>query len=211
MTDIELLEQSQVRHKELSTCIEQMKKILATKELIEDEKHRIRIIIDVEHASADMTEAFEQEALETYVNLELDNNLRIVRDKLESFNITVPDRLTKAKDKIEEVVEQNNDVIKRADDVIKEVESVIKESTSSIRESLRESEKPEVAPVQQKKITGKDILSDEKLKQMYFKQGKNVKQIAEETGLGAAGLYKRLEYLKKQISDAAKECARQEN
>ena len=52
-------------------------------------------------------------------------------------------------------------------------------------------------------------LSDEELRNMYFKQGMAVKAISEKTGLGPSGLYKRLEKMKKSIGDNAKEYARQ--
>ena len=198
MTDTELLEQSVTRQKELSSGIETMRRILATKELLAEDDHSVRILIAVGDAQADMTSAFQQEALERFVNLELDSRLEVARAKLETFNISVPKRLTEAKEKTEDAVGQNDSIIAKADKVIEETKAVIKQSSDAIEKK----DTPEPR-------SGKDVISDKELHHQYFKLGKKIKQIAEETGLGQAGLYKRIEKMQQEMKRAEKERARQ--
>lgn len=68
-------------------------------------------------------------------------------------------------------------------------------------------QKPEVAPVQQKRVFTKDIISDKDLKKYYFKDGMTIKEIAVLVGVNESALYKRIEAMKKQQADNAKECA----
>ena len=52
----------------------------------------------------------------------------------------------------------------------------------------------------------KDIISDTELEEQYFKHGKTVKEIAQKYGIKPDGLYKRIEAMKAQRQDIAKEC-----
>lgn len=50
------------------------------------------------------------------------------------------------------------------------------------------------------------IIPDYLLKEEYFKNGKTIKKISEEYNTSLHGLYKRIEKIKQQKEDAAKEC-----
>ena len=63
-------------------------------------------------------------------------------------------------------------------------------------------EKPDPTP----KVLSKDIISDTELEEQYFKHGKTVKEIAQKYGIKPDGLYKRIEAMKAQRQDIAKEC-----
>lgn len=85
------------------------------------------------------------------------------------------------------------------------VNDMIAESKQPI--VTKKEQKPEVAPVQPKRIFTKDIISDKDLKQYYFKDGLTVKEIARAAGVNESALYKRIEVMKKQQAANAKECA----
>lgn len=71
---------------------------------------------------------------------------------------------------------------------------------------IKEKNGTEVKKTKPKTYT-KNVISDEQLEEMYFKQGLTVKQIAEKYGVNPAGLYKRTEALKDKRFQIAKECA----
>ncbi len=62
--------------------------------------------------------------------------------------------------------------------------------------------KPEATP----RILSKDIISDTELEEQYFKFGKTVKEIAQKYGIKPDGLYKRVEAMKAERQNIAKEC-----
>ena len=72
----------------------------------------------------------------------------------------------------------------------------------------QQDKKTEVAPVQQEndKTPSTVIIPDYLLKEEYFKNGKTIKKISEEYNTSLHGLYKRIEKIKQQKEDAAKEC-----
>lgn len=63
-------------------------------------------------------------------------------------------------------------------------------------------EKPDPTP----RTLTKEIISDTELEAQYFKHGKTVKEIAQKYGIKPDGLYKRIEAMKAQRQDIAKEC-----
>lgn len=70
------------------------------------------------------------------------------------------------------------------------------------------SEEPKAEKVRPKKTVSTDIISDDKLHELYFIRGRKIKDIAEQYQIGVAGLYKRLEKMQKKIGAAEKEDAR---
>lgn len=72
-----------------------------------------------------------------------------------------------------------------------------------------EQEKKKEAPAPNKRKFTTDVISDEKLREEYFKNGLKVREISEKYDLAPSGLYKRLENLKKEIKKTEKELARQ--
>ncbi len=62
--------------------------------------------------------------------------------------------------------------------------------------------KPEATP----RVLSKDIISDTELEEQYFKFGKTVKEIAQKYGIKPDGLYKRVEAMKAERQNIAKEC-----
>ena len=63
-------------------------------------------------------------------------------------------------------------------------------------------EKPDPTP----RVLSKDIISDTELEEQYFKFGKTVKEIAQKYGIKPDGLYKRVEAMKAERQNIAKEC-----
>lgn len=63
-----------------------------------------------------------------------------------------------------------------------------------------------VKPAPQPRILSKDIISDTELEEQYFKFGKTVKEIAQKYGIKPDGLYKRVEAMKAERKNIAKEC-----
>lgn len=63
-------------------------------------------------------------------------------------------------------------------------------------------EKPDPTP----RVLSKDIISDTELEEQYFKHGKTVKEIAQKYGIKPDGLYKRIEAMKAERQNIAKEC-----
>lgn len=63
-------------------------------------------------------------------------------------------------------------------------------------------EKPDPTP----RTLTKDIISDTELEEQYFKFGKTVKEIAQKYGIKPDGLYKRVEAMKAERQNIAKEC-----
>lgn len=59
----------------------------------------------------------------------------------------------------------------------------------------------------QRGVNTKDVISDEKLHDEYFKKGKSVNTIAGELGIKPWGLYKRVEEMKEQKLTQETECA----
>lgn len=58
----------------------------------------------------------------------------------------------------------------------------------------------------QPRVLSKDIISDTELEEQYFKFGKTVKEIAQKYGIKPDGLYKRVEAMKAERQNIAKEC-----
>lgn len=58
----------------------------------------------------------------------------------------------------------------------------------------------------QPRVLSKDIISDTELEEQYFKFGKTVKEIAQKYGIKPDGLYKRVEAMKAERENIAKEC-----
>lgn len=63
-----------------------------------------------------------------------------------------------------------------------------------------------VKPAPQPRVLSKDIISDTELEEQYFKFGKTVKEIAQKYGIKPDGLYKRVEAMKAERQNIAKEC-----
>lgn len=63
-------------------------------------------------------------------------------------------------------------------------------------------EKPDPTP----RTLTKEIISDTELEAQYFKHGKTVKEIAQKYGIKPDGLYKRVEAMKAERQNIAKEC-----
>ena len=61
-------------------------------------------------------------------------------------------------------------------------------------------------PAPQPRVLSKDIISDTELEEQYFKFGKTVKEIAQKYGIKPDGLYKRVEAMKAERQNIAKEC-----
>ena len=61
-------------------------------------------------------------------------------------------------------------------------------------------------PAPQPRVLSKDIITDTELEEQYFKFGKTVKEIAQKYGIKPDGLYKRVEAMKAQRQNIAKEC-----
>ncbi len=63
-----------------------------------------------------------------------------------------------------------------------------------------------VKPAPLPRVLSKDIISDTELEEQYFKFGKTVKEIAQKYGIKPDGLYKRVEAMKAERQNIAKEC-----
>lgn len=63
-----------------------------------------------------------------------------------------------------------------------------------------------IKPAPQPRVLSKDIISDTELEEQYFKFGKTVKEIAQKYGIKPDGLYKRVEAMKAERQNIAKEC-----
>ena len=61
-------------------------------------------------------------------------------------------------------------------------------------------------PASKPKCYSKELISDEELEEMYFKQGMTVRDISKKYGIIPDGLYKRTEALKAKRIEVAKEC-----
>lgn len=63
-----------------------------------------------------------------------------------------------------------------------------------------------IKPAPQPRVLSKDIITDTELEEQYFKFGKTVKEIAQKYGIKPDGLYKRVEAMKAERQNIAKEC-----
>lgn len=63
-----------------------------------------------------------------------------------------------------------------------------------------------IKPAPQPRVLSKDIITDTELEEQYFKFGKTVKEIAQKYGIKPDGLYKRIEAMKAERQNIAKEC-----
>lgn len=121
----------------------------------------------------------------------------------------VVEQIIKPKRQIATINEDFDRLFKTEEKAAENVENVAEAPKEAEAAVIEQNDK--VAPVQPgKRVLSKDLISDAELKRCYFKDGLTIREIAEMSGAGAAGLYKRLELMKKAQEANEKECASSE-
>ena len=235
MTDEELLQECETKQKELAENIGRMKAVLTAKEFIntaDESGNPIAYVIRVirPHAALEISDAFDQKALDEIIRAEIEKRIDSTREKLRNLNVKVPKTLWEraiieatANEAEEEKThtgfdrEIEGEFIKAAAVDEEAHETAVSNETAEAAvedEAQRQQEKKmEVAPVQQNKPSqdkpsSSEIISDSDLEIQYFKLDKSVKQISQDTGASISALYKRIEKIRREKDLRQKERAR---
>lgn len=121
---------------------------------------------------------------------------------------SIPDAVEPEEPKPIVKIEEEKPIAKKQTFINKDFEEAIDEMVEEDKQKETEAA-GKVAPVQLPgRFLSKQAISDKDLKQMYFKDGLSVKTIAERVGIKPDSLYKRIQAMKEQQADKAKECVR---
>lgn len=128
--------------------------------------------------------------------------------QIESIVLPIPDVVVPEEPKPIVKVEEEKPIAKKMPFINKDFEEAIDKMVEEDKQKETEAA-GKVAPVQLPgRFLSKQVISDAELKQLYFKDGLSVRTIAERAGIKPDSLYKRIQAMKEQQAEKAKECVR---
>lgn len=128
--------------------------------------------------------------------------------QIESIVLPIPDAVVPEEPKPIVKVEEEKPIAKKKPFTNKDFEEAIDKMVEEDKQKETEAA-GKVAPVQLPgRFLSKQVISDAELKQLYFKDGLSVRTIAERAGIKPDSLYKRIQAMKEQQAEKAKECVR---
>lgn len=213
MDTIDLIEKGRKRVTELLNNIKRLEKSEAVADVLEESDAMLCVSTkgcNGEDAVLKL-DFIPTETMQKILNV-LKNELRAAvaesKIQIESIVLPTPDAVVPEEPKPIVKVEEEKPIAKKKPFINKDFEEAIDKMV--VEDKQKETEAAgKVAPVQLPgRFLSKQAISDTELKQLYFKDGLSVRTIAERVGIKPDSLYKRIQAMKEQQADKAKECAR---